>query len=444
MSGALSLTQAPPLSVPARFFVTGPLFGVAAGLLFALEAEAVTQSRWTLPTLAVVHLVTVGFMLQVMTGALLQFMPVAAGVDVWRPRLVASVVHPLLALGAALLVAGFLGAGTWARQGAAVVLCVAVAAFTVPVGIGLFRSPAIGPTLPALKLAVGGLVVTAGLGVTLAAGYGWALPVPLVELTHAHAAWGVVGWALTLLAAVSYLVVPMFQLTPPYPTAFAFWLPRALAAALVLWTAGVLLPAFVSTGGWLAAAPWLARLGGALGALGTVAFAGRTLLLQRKRRRKVVDTTFRSWRVGLAALTLAALLGGALSLWPQAPFRERLEVVTGVLLFGGAFPAVITGMLYKILPFLDWLHLMPRMQSAPTLQQVLPEKGARKQHAVFLAALALLLASCFWWPLARVAGLAFAAACAWLEWHLVSALLLYRRLSALAGPQPVARGQHEA
>ena len=54
------------------------------------------------------HLVGAGFMLQAMSGALFQFIPVAVGGNVWRPRLVANVVHPLLVVAALLLVAGLL------------------------------------------------------------------------------------------------------------------------------------------------------------------------------------------------------------------------------------------------------------------------------------------------------------------------------------------------
>ena len=66
MSAPLSFEQAPAISVPYRFFVTGPLFGVAAGVLMALEGHDVVDTRWLATTFAAVHLVTVGFMLQVM------------------------------------------------------------------------------------------------------------------------------------------------------------------------------------------------------------------------------------------------------------------------------------------------------------------------------------------------------------------------------------------
>ena len=40
-----------------------------------------------------------GYMLQAMCGALLQFVPVSTGGNIWRPKLVAVVVHPCAGAG---------------------------------------------------------------------------------------------------------------------------------------------------------------------------------------------------------------------------------------------------------------------------------------------------------------------------------------------------------
>ena len=54
------------------------------------------------------HLIVVDFMLQVMCGSLLQFVAVVAGANIWRPRLVATLVHPLITAGAVFLATAFL------------------------------------------------------------------------------------------------------------------------------------------------------------------------------------------------------------------------------------------------------------------------------------------------------------------------------------------------
>ena len=107
MQPALSFEQAPPISVPYRFFLTAPLFGVVAGLLLTWFGPAALASRWSSGALAMTHLLVVDFMLQAMCGALLQFVAVAAGANIWRPQLVAAVVHPLITAGAVLLASAF-------------------------------------------------------------------------------------------------------------------------------------------------------------------------------------------------------------------------------------------------------------------------------------------------------------------------------------------------
>lgn len=59
-------------------------------------------------------------------------------------------------------------------------------------------------------MALFGLLTVVALGILLALAMarGWALPLP--ELTDLHAGWGLAGWAGILLAAVAYVVVPMF------------------------------------------------------------------------------------------------------------------------------------------------------------------------------------------------------------------------------------------
>ena len=79
MQALLSFEQAPPLNAPLRFFLTAPLFGVIAGLLLLLEGEGVLLSRWSPSALALTHLLTLGFMLQIMIGALIQVLPVVSG-----------------------------------------------------------------------------------------------------------------------------------------------------------------------------------------------------------------------------------------------------------------------------------------------------------------------------------------------------------------------------
>ena len=411
MAPLLSFEQAPPISAPWRFFLTAPLFGVLAGLTLAWQGGEALTARWTPATLALTHLLTVGFMLQAMLGALLQFVPVAAGGNVWRPGVIATLVHPLLSAGALVLAAAFLRSTPVLFTLAAALLVPAILLFVLILGHALWRTPADGETLPALRLAVAALGVTVLLGGYLAISDGRHDK----QLTDLHAWWGLGGWAFVLLAGVSWTVVPMFQLTPPYPQRLMRSLPP-LALALLL--------ALSVTPIW----PALTELLVILASLLAAGQACCTLRLQQRRRRKMRDVTLLYFRAAMLALLAAMLALGGSMLWPE---NTAWPIWVGLLLLPGVFVCAIAGMLYKIVPFIAWLHLqrLPADTPAPNMHQMIAEPAMRAQLRLQLAALAMLLAAVLWPALAVPAGLTFAAACLGLALNLGRAMWRYRQFS---------------
>ncbi|TFG81763.1 MAG: hypothetical protein E4H19_14130, partial [Chromatiales bacterium] len=413
MQNSLSFEQAPPISVPYRFFLTAPLFGIAAGLILLWLGPAALASRWTPGTLALTHLIVAGFMLQVMCGALLQFVAVVAGANIWRPRLVAAVVHPLITAGAILLVLAFLRGPQLLFVLAALVFSLALGLFLAVMGLALLRTPARGMSVHTLRLALLGLLVTLVFGVLLTATLGWQGSLQsvwsLVTLVNIHVGWGLGGWALMLVIGVSLLVVPMFQLTPAYPVWLTRLAPAGLFGVLCLWSLQ-LLPGADDSQTWqtgiLAAGMLLAGL-----------YATVTLWLQSRRRRRQTDVTFVFWRgamLALAGLTASWLL---LQILPQLGGHARAPLWLGVLALIGVFVSVITGMLYKIMPFLNWLHLQQATGTevpVPNMMQMMPPRALRAQMLLHFAALLLLLGAVLWPALTRPAGLAFSASCLWL------------------------------
>ncbi|HUY04661.1 MAG TPA: hypothetical protein VMV33_15395, partial [Rhodocyclaceae bacterium] len=221
---------------------------------------------------------------------------------------------------------------------------------------------------------------------------------------------------------VSFLVVPMFQLTPAYPLWLTRLLPAGLFLVLCLWSLQ-LLPGTDAAQAWqsgvLTAGMLLAGL-----------YAVATLWLQSRRRRRQADVTLVFWRgamLALLALAVSWLLFAAL---PRLGSHARAPLWLGVLALPGVFLSVIEGMLYKIMPFLNWLHLQRQggtVTTQPNMKQMIPERAMRGQMRLHFAALALLLAAVIWPALALPAGLAFSASCLWLEWNLVGTARLYVR-----------------
>ncbi|MEJ2529412.1 MAG: hypothetical protein P8Z39_04860, partial [Gammaproteobacteria bacterium] len=351
----LSLEQAPPISVPFRFFLTAPLFGIAASLLLAWYGPEVLTSRLAPQALALTHLLTIGFLALVMCGALLQMLPVLAGIAVPRVVLVGGLSHLLLSVGTVGLAGGFLsGSQLWLKF-AVVFLAMGFFIYIPAVVTALWRVRMANATVTGMRMALLALIVTVMLGIILAATLvGWVtLGFPLL-FTDIHLTWGMLGWVALLLIGVSFQVVPMFQVTPEYPIWMKLWLTRLLLIGLAIWT--MLYATAVkdqSSLGW--SSLFLIGL-----FAGYILFAITTMRLQQRRRRKIVDVTLMFWRIGIAGIPLSVLVWISGRLFPALTTVVDLDLLLGVcMLFGSAIP-LMNGMLYKIVPFLSWFHLQNR------------------------------------------------------------------------------------
>jgi hypothetical protein len=173
-TAGLSLEQAPPVHVPFRFFLTAPLFLLAAALLLGWQGEALLASRWSAAALAATHLIVIGFLGQIMCGASLQLLPVIAGAPVPAVEPVGGAVNLLLALGAGLLSWGFLGGGQMALILGASSSGLGFLVFLVFAGAALKRTQGVPQTVWAMRFAFAALLVALCLGLVLTAALlGW-------------------------------------------------------------------------------------------------------------------------------------------------------------------------------------------------------------------------------------------------------------------------------
>ncbi len=419
----LSLEQTPPMAVPFRFFLTAPLFGIAACLLAGFTGPDILLSRWQPALLAVTHLFTLGYLAMVMCGAMFQLLPVLAGVQVVRNTALSAAVHLLLVAGTIALALAFVSARPVLFGVAIAALSAAVLLFIAIIGRALRRARSLHDTVWAMRLALFAFAVTLLFGAWLAAGHaGWGAL--LRRFTDLHLAWGLLGWGGVLLAGVAYQVVPMFQVTKEYPR----WLRRVWGRAVI----GLLSLASALLMGGLSS-----RSAGYGLAAAFVAFAIITLRLQQRRLRRLPDVTVDFWRLGLAAMILAALLW-LLQPWLPPAWAARAELGWGVLAIIAAAVSLISGMLYKIVPFLVWLHLNNRLQAAgawqgriPHMKQVVGERWTRRHLRLHLTGSVLLLGAVLVprWLFYPALLLLLAAFVVQLR-NLLAAVLLYRRVAA--------------
>ncbi len=346
-----------------------------------------------------------------MIGALIQILPVVAGIALPRLQLTAGAVHALLITGTASLSAAFLLSQPVLFKLALLFLGLAFFWLLIACAVGLWRAhaPNATATVIAIRLAVIALLVTVILGVALGSTFAWPLALPLMLLTDLHVLWGLLGW----------VVVPMFQVTPVYPRQMSRWLAWTLFLLLVLWSCTAVV--FQQEPHWISTALSLIIL------TGFVAFAATTLYLLWRRKRPKADATTLFLRTAMLSLLGCAVL------WMVRPYFDHASssLTLGILFIIGFAYSTINGMLYKIVPFLMWYHAQSIVRADSknvlSIQKILPDRAAARQFWVHLAALLLLVGAAMWPALlARPAALALCLSAGWLGFNLYISVRSYR------------------
>ncbi|MES2130610.1 MAG: hypothetical protein V4463_25335, partial [Pseudomonadota bacterium] len=387
MRRALLVAAAPPAALSLRLFATAPVFVMLAALVLLWAGPAALAQRWSPALLAATHLFALGALSMAMAAALWQLLPVVCGVALPCPQAGARCIHACLGSGAVLLAAAFLGGWPALFLPAAALLVLGLCCLLGCCLPALWRMP---PTAPAqvvwaMRLALLALLAAVTLGATLAWGLARGLPLPFPALTDTHVLWAGAGWVGMLTVAVSFQVVPMFQVTPLYPALPARSLAPLILCALLLQSALLL-------------------------ALVFCAFAALTLRLLWQRKRAPEATTW-FWVLGLASLLAAAVS------WSLV----RSPVLLGVLFLYGFAWSIVTGMLYKIVPFLLWHAWAMQGLDKPVARigVLMPARQARLQLALHAAALLLLALAALYPAWTRAAGVMLYAAAAML-WHQIA------------------------
>jgi len=363
----LNFEAIPPISSPIRFYLTAAAFALLAAIIIALHGESLWLSRWMPVTLAITHLIALGVMAMIMIGSLFQVMPVLCGAAIpisgWRLHLL----HLTLATGVLTLAAAFLGWLSFLFP--FVLLGLSLGYFSLTLTWLLITKAKGEQTRIPILLAALALSILLLIGLVLLSGYLWGfMPSTGKNLTNLHAGIGSFGWIMLLVMAVSFQVIPMFHVTPPYSLRWRQALIALLVVGLALASAEAVGLKTVWSGTW----GWL------LCVIATLLYCAITIERLTKRKRKLPDVVINYWQIGLINLMLACLL----LLWFILPFAKppwaiswqtKLEVLLGFLFGVGFVLAIIQGMLLKIVPFLISLHLQRIMMQNPMAMIPLPD-----------------------------------------------------------------------
>ena len=342
---------------------TLPVFACALVNFLAAQGLILAGLSWPMRpvsapgTLATVHLLTVGWLLLLMFGALFQFVPVITSRPLVSQRRVLWTLITVQ-LGLMGMICGFFGAAAGSPAlaialpagGAMVILGVLLALWNI--GVPLLSSRPL--TLPGRMLLSGlaFLLVTVILGISFALAF--TVPVlapyvaPLLGGIGGHALAGLGGWFTLAAMGVTYKLLPMFMLAPEDrgivgdcvhilgTSGFALAVGAGLAR---IWTPGELL--------------WIAESTGFMAIVISVAvYLWDIVRIYRTRKRVIIEAHNKAAVGAFGFLGLGA--ASALGLLATGGLGAGSPAIVFLMVFGWLGGLGLT-QLYKIIPFLTWL-----------------------------------------------------------------------------------------
>ena len=406
----LSLDQAPPISVIFRFFFLGSFFGILGGLLlFVYQTDIFDAS--SVAALTFTHILTLGVMLSFMFAALFQMLPVIAGVTLTSPLKKSNLLLYPFTLGTLSLLLGFnFPLYPWLFLLAAVLLGFSILTAIVPMLRQLLTLQNHSPSSKGMSIALLSLGIVVLLALYLLSTLSGTIEGSLyTQVKRAHYSFGLFGWISLLIISISFQVIEMFYVTPPYSTIVGKYLPLTLFSLLIVST---FLGIFY-THIWIISDTLLAFL--------LTFYALLTLQRLSQKKRPLSDATVWFWRLGLSAL-IFSMMGMLLGEFTTLHFVKPLSYI-----FFAAFAlSIVFAMFYKIVPFLTWFHLNSQGYfTAPMMHEVIHPKTAKKHLYIHAATIITFILSLFINVFIFLAGLLMILSFSWMAYQIRHANILY-------------------
>ncbi|WP_368031346.1 hypothetical protein [Arcobacter sp. s6] len=359
----LSLDQAPPISVPFRFFLSAPIFGVLISLAFFFLPFSEISNQYSHLAIGVIHLFTLGILSMIIFGAMQQMMPVLAGAIIKKPRLFANIVHPSLVFGTLFMSFSFIFGIKMMLHIGVLFLAISFLTFFIFSIKLLFKVEFLTSTVKAMKLFSLAGFITLILGLYLAIGH---MSSNIGEHHYAflsmHILFALFGFALLIIMGVSFQVIPMFYVALDFPKFIQNKAPLILFTLL-----------FVSTIFLYFGINFLVLKVLFVGLI--ISYCFYALKSLNNRRRPVFDVTLWYWKFSLIALGISMII------WLFDIFESNY-ILAIVFAFGFLY-SLLQGMVYKIIPFLAWFHLNSKGYfKLPTIREFIEERYI-KAHFFF-------------------------------------------------------------
>lgn len=364
---------APPLKLIAPFFRYGVIFYLLSmlALLFfepTFNYEQMDVAGW-------LHLFLLGFVMMIIFGAMAQLIPVVLEVghvvvDVYY------IILPLLGIGASVLVFGFWFMPALLPYGGLLVL-IAMIIFAFENIATLKKTELRTLTVKTVAWSNGYLLLGILTGFAIALGLTGDLGINVALMLKAHVYAVLGGYVMLTIMGLSLTLIPMFSLAHGFdetPIKRAFNLLISGVAVVFL--------------GALTGFEWVMYIGYLISFVGVIFYIWQIYIIAKLTVRKELDVWAKSMIFAFASL-IFSMLTGMVALLTGQPSILHATVWFFLL---GFVSSMITGHLYKIVPFLVWFERFAPLvgkEKVPMLHEMYSKEGAKMMFNFTVAGVVL-------------------------------------------------------
>ncbi len=379
----ISQDFAPPFKLIAPFFIVGSFFYFFSSF-YLFFFDTATLGFTEPKMLAFAHLFLLGFVMMIIFGAMAQLVPVVLEVGHFGVELFYAI-WPLLLIGSLLMVAGFLYSSTLLPYGGVVVL-ISMMIFVGEIFLTMFKAEKL--TLVMSNVLISNTFLFFGIifGFLISLAYAGTLSFDINVLLKAHIYSVIGGYIVITIMGLSIVLIPMFTLSHSFSL-------KPLEIGMTLMSLSVVFVIISS----LFNISWLAYLAYFMAFIAMISYFYLIYVIYKTRPRKESDVYILSLIFSYSAMLLALVIGALYFLVG----KESYLLAAVWLLFFGFFAFLITGHIYKIIPFLVWFEKFSPLvgkQKVPMLADMVPYKSSQAQLiysaiGVLLVTTAILLGS---------------------------------------------------
>ncbi len=379
----ISQDFAPPFKLIAPFFILGSLFYLFSSLyIFSFDVGELSFSNPKV--ISFTHLFLLGFVMMIIFGAMAQLVPVVLEVGHFGVELFYAI-WPLLLIGTLLMVFGFSYSSALLPYGGVVVL-ISMMIFVTEIFLTIAKVKKLTLVMSSVLISNTFLFFGIIFGLLMALSYAGTISLDITALLKAHVFSVLGGYISITIMGLSIVLVPMFTLSHSFSL-------RPLEISISLMSVTIVLAIIAS----LFHLDILAFVADFLAVVAMLVYAYLIFIIYKIRPRKENDIYAISLIFSYSSLIFSVLL----AIVYFVAEKESFLLASMWLLFFGFFGFLITGHIYKIIPFLVWFEKFSPLvgkQKVPMLADMVPYKSSQAQFVfcalgVIIVAIAIIIQS---------------------------------------------------